>query len=720
MLIPDRPGAARRSRGPILAALASAALLIGLFPMAVLAADPVANDDVFTVAVNASTTTLDVLANDSDPDVADVLIVTDVTVPSNGTATIVANTIHYTPDAAFHGNDTFDYTISDLTLGTATATVTVHVNGVPNAVNDSKTVTEGDDATAIPVLSNDTDPDDDVLSITGKTNGAKGIVVITGGGTGLTYDPTSNLNGSDSFTYTISDGNGGSDTATVNMTITAQNEDPDAVDDSVTVDEDDGATPVPVLVNDTDPEDDPLTITAKTNGAKGTVAITGGGSGLTYHPTTDLNGSDTFTYTVSDGNGGTDTATVDVTITPEPDDPVALDDTLSVDIDAPATDVPVLDNDSDPDGDDLSVISTSDPSKGVVVITGGGSGLTYQPNGGAFGDDSFTYTIADGTGRFATGEVAVSIGLHAANDAGLTVPESAGPTPLDVLANDFPQDGSLTIVSKTNGSHGKVAITGGGTGLTFDPDQLYTGNDVFTYTVSDGGGRTDTATVLLKVVKDSVAPVASAPVVSFPKQTVGTKTQKVSVSWSATDAGTGVASYRLQVSANGGKWTTVSLSSGSATSVKRTLSNGDAYRFRVRATDKEANTSSYVYGPTFRSTRYQDNSGAVHYTGTWALHKDKLALGHHKHHTATSTSASASLTTTMTDVAWVATKSHTGGRTEVWIDGVKVATVDLGAKHTHYRKLVFRRHFGVLATHTIELRPAGGGRTDLDTFIVLR
>ena len=64
------------------------------------------------------------------------------------------------------------------------------------------------------------------------------------------------------------------------------------------------------------------TITAKTNGAKGTVAITGGGTGLTYDPAPLKNGTDTFTYTVSDGHGGTDTATVLVTITPDTAAPV--------------------------------------------------------------------------------------------------------------------------------------------------------------------------------------------------------------------------------------------------------------------------------------------------------------------------------------------------------------------------------------------------------------
>ena len=72
---------------------------------------------------------------------------------------------------------------------------------------------------ALAVLAGDTDLDLDTLTIVSATQGSKGAVVITGGGTGLTYRPFSNLSGMDSFTYTISDGHGETDTASVTMTI---------------------------------------------------------------------------------------------------------------------------------------------------------------------------------------------------------------------------------------------------------------------------------------------------------------------------------------------------------------------------------------------------------------------------------------------------------------------------------------------------------------------
>ena len=88
-----------------------------------------------------------------------------------------------------------------------------------------------------------------------------------------------------------------------------------ATDDSATTQED---PPVPVNINVLSNDtlgDEPTTITAKTNGSNGTVAIIGGGTSVTYSPNANFNGTDSFTYTITDFDGDTDTATVTVTVT---------------------------------------------------------------------------------------------------------------------------------------------------------------------------------------------------------------------------------------------------------------------------------------------------------------------------------------------------------------------------------------------------------------------
>ena len=394
--------------------------------------------------------------------------------------------------------------------------------------------------------------------------------------------------------------------------------------------------------------------------------------------------------------------------------------------DAAATPINVLLNDSDPDLDTLTITAKTNGAKGVVTITGGGTGLTYKPNANANGADTFTYTIADGHGWTTIGTVNVTITPvqdppNAVNDATLSVRESAGATALAVKANDSDPDGdTLTIVAKTNGAHGTVAITGGGTGLTYDPVNLYYGTDVFTYTLSDGHGGTDSATVLLTITKDTTKPVAIAPIESFYSQTVGTSSMKAHIAWSGTDTnGTGIGRYQLQVSTNGGSYATVSLASATSTSVNRTLTDGRSYRFRVRAIDKQGNVGSYVYGPTFKPAPLPELEleRPLHGDLDDQLQQQRerrepplLDLDRRR----------ARITTSTRDIAWLATRTTTSGSAQVWVDGILAATINLRSSKTLYRQLVFSRHFTTLGTHTFEVRPAGGGRVYLDAFLLYR
>lgn len=169
------------------------------------------------------------------------------------------------------------------------------------------------------------------------------------------------------------------------------NDPPNAVSDFATVNEDESIA-VSVLANDSDPDGDTLNLQSYDQPANGTVSDNG--SVITYTPSANFNGTDSFNYTINDGNGNTDTATVFVTINAVNDSPLANDDQANTDEDVPV-DVNVIANDSDIDGDSLFISSLSQPSNGSVVDNGDGT-VTYTPNSGYFGSDSFTYTVSDG------------------------------------------------------------------------------------------------------------------------------------------------------------------------------------------------------------------------------------------------------------------------------------------------------------------------------------
>lgn len=182
-------------------------------------------------------------------------------------------------------------------------------------------VTDEDTALTImpaTLLGNDTDIDGGALFITSVTqpDAAQGTITTTsdvnGHITSILFTPTKDYNGNATFTYTISDGNGGTDTATVTLRVNPVNDAPIAVDDAFVTDEGIALTSMNVLGNDTDKENDTLSVT-NANSHDGTVSINPDGT-LNFTPNANFTGVATITYAISDGNGGTDTATVLVTV----------------------------------------------------------------------------------------------------------------------------------------------------------------------------------------------------------------------------------------------------------------------------------------------------------------------------------------------------------------------------------------------------------------------
>ncbi|HMG56956.1 MAG TPA: Ig-like domain-containing protein, partial [Kofleriaceae bacterium] len=161
---------------------------------------PTAVDDTLTVDED-TTGTVDVLANDSDPD-GDSLTATIVGPPAGGTASISAGVITYHPAANYNGSDAIGYRINDGHGNTATATVHVTITpeqDAPSAHHDFATVAE-DGSVAVDVTANDTDVDGDPLTVIAHSSPAHGTVVFTGNV--ATYTPAANFHGSDTFEYT--------------------------------------------------------------------------------------------------------------------------------------------------------------------------------------------------------------------------------------------------------------------------------------------------------------------------------------------------------------------------------------------------------------------------------------------------------------------------------------------------------------------------------------
>ncbi|MGF1522503.1 MAG: Ig-like domain-containing protein [Leptolyngbyaceae cyanobacterium] len=476
---------------------------------------PVAEPDSGTTAAGQAVT-LNVLTNDTDVE-GDTLSITEVGDAVNGTVVLNGDgTVTYTPDAGFaDALDTFTYTITD---GEFTAQTTVEItveaaaNAAPEAAADSANTGAGE-AVTVDVLSNDTDADGDALTVDSVGEAANGTAVLNDDGT-VTYTPNDGFSGDDSFTYVISDGNDGTSTATVTVSVAAPpNAEPDAVDDNASVESGQAVT-INILGNDVDPDGDTVSVDSVGEAGNGTAVLNDDGT-VTYTSNDGFEGDDTFTYTVSDGNGGTDTATVTVavTITPPPNTaPDAVADSATTPQNEAVT-IDVLGNDADAEGDDLSVTEVGEAVNGTVAIDAEGT-VTYTPNADFVGTDSFTYTVSDGdltdteTVSVTVEEVDTPDAPVAADDSATTLANEA--VTVDVLGNDTDADGdALSVESVGEAANGTVVINDDGT-VTYTPNADFSGDDSFTYVVTDGG-LTDTATVAVTVETVDVpdAPVAA-------------------------------------------------------------------------------------------------------------------------------------------------------------------------------------------------------------------
>lgn len=422
-------------------------------------AAPTAVSDAYSTPVNTALTVAapGILANDQNPG-PNPLTAVLVTGPASGTLALNADgSFVYTPATGFFGQVAFTYKANN-GVDSNVATVTIHVNRPPVAVNDTAT-TQPSTAVTVNVLANDSDPENQPLTITAVTQGTNGTV--TTNGAAVIYTPNTGFSGTDTFTYTISDGQvptPGTATATVTVTVIG-NLAPTANPDSATVAED-GTVTVSVLANDSDPENQPLTVTAVTQGANGTV--TTNGTTVTYKPNANFNGSDSFTYTVSDGQTptpGTAIGTVNVTVTPVNDKPVAaanvyaVNKQISFTVPAPG----VLSNDSDVDGDQLTAIANS-TANGTVVLNADGS-FTYTTTASYVGTRTFRYHASDGVLNSTvvtvtlTKDLTVSNITRATNGDWVIRGKSTKPnTTVEVFANPTP--GINTLGPATVGGNG--------------------------------------------------------------------------------------------------------------------------------------------------------------------------------------------------------------------------------------------------------------------------
>jgi VCBS repeat-containing protein len=530
---------------------------------------PTADDDSYsvdednTLEVTDATAEPDLLENDSDPD-NDNLQAFINQPPENGSLTLNRDgTFTYTPNADFSGTDTFSYEISDGNGAADQATVTITVNPINDpptlAANAGLTLQEGEQAPIASQALQATDVDDEptALTYTVTSGPSQGELLVDGSAASsftqqevndglVVYNHTADAADNDSFTFDLTDEEGAGPTGqTFSITVEPDNRAPVTTDDAYSVDED---TPLSVtdpangvLDNDTDPDDNDLLAFPDQQPDHGEVSLSRDGT-FTYTPNPNYNGPDSFQYVASDAEGGTAPGTVNITVNAVNDPPtLAANGGLTVGAGTErtigtatlqATDIDEADGPSQ-----LTYTLETAPAQGELRVDGsavqaGGTFTQQQIDDGqvvynhtagpADGtNDSFAFTVADddgaGLGGQQTFDITVQVGNlpPTAEDDSYSVDEDntlevTDATP-DLLANDSdPNDNPLEVTGNTSPSNGSLLARGADGTFEYQPDEDFNGTDSFTYTVSDGNGATDRATVTITVNSINDAPTLDA------------------------------------------------------------------------------------------------------------------------------------------------------------------------------------------------------------------
>ena len=457
-------------------------------------APPVAQDQTVSV-VEDTPTAINLVASDPDSDPLTYII---GNAPTHGTLSGSGSSVTYTPTANYNGSDSFTFKVSDGIFTSNTATITINVTPVNDPpVANSQSVTTLED-TSVGITLTGSDIEGSPLTYIVVTQPQHGS--LTGSGASLTYTPAANYNGVDNFTFKVNDGTVDSNSnATVLITVNPVNDAPVANNQAVLVIED---TPTPITLSASDADGDPITYIVLTQPAHGT--LSGTAPNLTYTPTLNYNGGDSFTFKVNDGTVDSNTATVTITVTPVNDAPIANNQSVIVTEDIAKA---ITLTATDVDANALTYTVVTPPTHGT--LSGSAPNLTYTPAANYNGSDSFTFKANDGTvdSNIATVSITVTPVNDApvANDQTVSTPED---TQLGITLTGSDVDGNtLTYIVVTPPTHG--TLSGSAPNLTYTPAANYNGGDSFTFKVNDGTTDSNIATVTITVTPVNDVPVAN-------------------------------------------------------------------------------------------------------------------------------------------------------------------------------------------------------------------
>ena len=425
--------------------------------------------------------------------------------PSHGAVTMNPDgTYTYTPAAGFVGTDTFNYTITDPSGQTVTATETINIAppAPPVAIGHTYSDAYNTPLTTGNAATGDTFAAGSTFAATSTP--AHGAVTMNPDGT-YTYTPLAGFAGKDTFTYKVTDPAGQTSTATETINIAPPAI--SAINDAYTTPYNTALTTGNAATGDTFSAGS--TFATTTNPAHGTVVMNADGT-YTYTPTVGYFGTDTFTYKVTDPSGQSSTATETITVSPPVTVLTAVNDTTVTLPNTPLSSTLVPHTADSFAGATLTfALGTTTPQHGTLVFNPDGT-YQYTPALNYTGTDTFSYSVTDQFGKTTTATETILIQkptLAAGNDVKLLAANTALNSTLVPYVSDTAAAPALTFTTVLQPTHGTVTLNANGS-FSYVPTTNFTGTDVFTYQVKDQFGNAVTATETIVIQPPSLTAVS--------------------------------------------------------------------------------------------------------------------------------------------------------------------------------------------------------------------
>lgn len=494
---------------------------------------PEAKDDILTIR-SGDVGSVAVLANDRSPHGLKLTVAPDLQVqlPADVGTVFVSDNVIRVRGGHKGGAGVIIYTVTDSAGRAANATVHVNVQPLNEESNtapvprDLTARTLAGSTTSIPIPLFGIDPDGDSVTLISLGSSPKmGSARVETGS--IVYEASLDAQGTDTFTYIVEDRLGKQGTGTIQVGVSsraAHNQKPSALPDQVLLRPNTKAA-VAVLLNDVDPDGDPISLTAESAKASSEDVKVSTRSDRVLVRTTSTEGTFTVSYTITDTQGASTQGTLFVIVSKNAPQaaPIARDDEANAqDVQNASTiTIDVLRNDEDPDGD-LANLVISSPDKNVTIGADKRVNVpvTDQPQ-------TLIYTLTDQDGLSASAIIRVpgkELVRPTLKQENLPIRVKAGQS-VDIPLNTYirARDGRNVIITSENTvstgpGHGDGPVSKDPSTLVFNARKDFAGPTSITVEVTDGASAQDPdgqrATLTLPILVESAnnrPPTFTAP-----------------------------------------------------------------------------------------------------------------------------------------------------------------------------------------------------------------